>query len=222
MNDTSSIYLVTPVIQVPSDIADKLNDACSIPEVAAVLLRLSVADERTQINRVKTLSSIVQKHGVAAVIAIEDDEDADIATIAARSGADGVHVNYAPNRIRALLDRLKGERSLGVGGLRNRDDAMRSGEMGADYVMFGEPHKDGFTPPRDSVAERAAWWAEIFETPCVAFAPDITAVGQMARTGAEFVALGDFAWTCPEGTGAAVNAVGGILRKIAAERAETP
>ena len=48
---------------------------------------------------------------------------------------------------------------------------MTLGEAGADYLMFGEPRPDGSLPALDEVVERAAWWAEIFETPCVAFAP---------------------------------------------------
>ena len=44
--------------------------------------------------------------------------------------------------------------------------------------------------------ERAGWWAEIFETPCVAYAPDADSVPALIETGAEFVALG--AWIFAE------------------------
>ena len=46
---------------------------------------------------------------------------------------------------------------------------MSLGEAGADYLLFGEPRPDGSLPSLESVVERAAWWAEIFETPCVAY-----------------------------------------------------
>ena len=49
---------------------------------------------------------------------------------------------------------------------------MSAGEAGADYLLFGEPRPDGTIPALESVIERATWWAEIFETPCVAYAPD--------------------------------------------------
>jgi thiamine-phosphate pyrophosphorylase len=83
---------------------------------------------------------------------------------------------------------------------------MTAGEGGVDYVMFGEPRPDGLLPPIAAVAERAAWWAEIFETPCVAYAPTLEALARLARTGAEFVALGDAVWDHPDGPAAAVRA----------------
>jgi thiamine-phosphate pyrophosphorylase len=104
-----------------------------------------------------------------------------------------------------LRERLKGERILGVGGLRSKDDAMSMGEAGVDYLLFGEPRAGGAPPPLEAVAERAGWWAEIFETPCVAFAPTLDAVPRLAATGAEFVALGEAVWAHPDGPAAAVR-----------------
>ena len=74
---------------------------------------------------------------------------------------------------------------------------MAAGEAGADYVMFGEPHRDGWTPPLAETAERVAWWAEIFETPCVAYAARLDDVATLAAAGADFVALGDALWSAP-------------------------
>ncbi len=82
------------------------------------------------------------------------------------------------------------ERVVGCGGLRARHDAMEAAEAGCDYVSFGEPQADRTTPPLPAVVERASWWAELFQTPCVAYAPDFAAVEALAPTGAEFVALG--------------------------------
>jgi thiamine-phosphate pyrophosphorylase len=104
-----------------------------------------------------------------------------------------------------LRDRLKGERAIGVGGLRTKDDAMTLGEAGVDYLLFGEPRPDGSVPALESVVERAGWWAEIFETPCVAFAPTLDAVPQLAATRAEFIALGDAVWTHAAGPAEAVR-----------------
>ena len=71
---------------------------------------------------------------------------------------------------------------------------MDIGEAGVDYVMFGEPRADGSLPPLPAVIERASWWAEIFQTPCVAYAPDAEAIEALVETGAEFVALGPWAF----------------------------
>ena len=78
---------------------------------------------------------------------------------------------------------------------------MTAGETGIDYVMFGEPRPDGTLPPLDQVVERSAWWAEVFTTPCVAYAGAPEAVRPLASTGAEFVALGDWVFAgAPEET----------------------
>jgi thiamine-phosphate pyrophosphorylase len=67
---------------------------------------------------------------------------------------------------------------------------MEAAELGADYVMFGECRPDGSAPSASLVAERAGWWAELFNTPCVAHAEDLADVPLLAATGAEFISLG--------------------------------
>ena len=72
---------------------------------------------------------------------------------------------------------------------------MTAGEVGADYVMFGEPRRDGCVPPLAETLERVAWWAEIFVTPCVAYAARLDDAAALAAAGADFVALGDAVWS---------------------------
>ncbi len=222
MTESSQIYLITPLIAAPSSISDALEAACATGKVAAVLIRLAAADERTQVNRLKVLVPIIQKYQAAAIVSLESEDGVDLCAIAARGSADGIHTAYDADRLRELGERLKGERSLGVGTLRNRDDAMTAGELGADYVMFGEPRPDGFTPPMAGTIDRAVWWAEIFETPCAAFVDSIDAVEQMAMTGVEFIALGDAVWTHAQGPAAALNIAATILSQVAAHRTECP
>jgi thiamine-phosphate pyrophosphorylase len=57
-----------------------------------------------------------------------------------------------------------------------------------------------------SLAERVGWWAEIFETPCVAYADTIAAAGELADAGADFVALGEAIWGRPSPSEAAREA----------------
>jgi thiamine-phosphate pyrophosphorylase len=82
---------------------------------------------------------------------------------------------------------------------------MEAAEAGCDYVMFGEPREDGSMPPFPAVLERVQWWAELFETPCIAFAPTLDEVGPLAATGCEFVALGDAVFKHPDGPAEAVR-----------------
>ncbi len=216
MADTAArLYLITPVLE-DASFAPRLAEACATGAVAAVLLRLAPADERTLTNQVKALAPAAQEYGAAVIVTT--DGKADLATIAARGGADGVHIAGDPTLVRELRDRLKSERALGVGGIRTKDDAMTFGEAGVDYLLFGEPRPDGSLPSLDSVVERASWWAEIFETPCAAYAPSLDAVETLAATNVEFVALGDAVWSHPDGPAAGVKAAAEILERQEASR----
>jgi thiamine-phosphate pyrophosphorylase len=204
------LYLLSPVLDEVEAFRPLLAEACAAGDIAAFLLRLVPADERTLINRVKALAPVAQAQGAAVVVA--DPAPAggparvDLAVLATRGGADGAHASD-PNLLRELGQRLSEGRVVGAGGLASKHDAMVAGELGVDYVMFGEPHPDGTCPPLDEVIERAEWWAEIFQTPCVAFAPDLAAVEPLAATGVDFIALGDAVWSAPDGPAAALTAV---------------
>ncbi len=189
-NPPTRLMLVTPPVADADAMAFKLMQAQAGGDLAAVLLRLTDGDERSRIERVKRLSGPVQAANVALIVEAS-------ALVAARGGADGVHLTGGPEAIAEARSSLKGERIIGAGGLRARHDAMDVGEAGVDYVMFGDPRPDGSMPPLAAVIERAGWWAEIFETPCVAYAPDPDSVPALVETGAEFVALG--AWAFEEG-----------------------
>src|SRR5919112_5074190 len=83
----SRLYLITPVLE-DASFAPRLAEACATGAVAAVLLRLAAADERTLTNQVKALVPAAQEHGAAVIVTA--DGGADLATVAARGGADGV------------------------------------------------------------------------------------------------------------------------------------
>lgn len=184
------LMLVTPPISDPGAITFRLMQAFAGGDVAAVLLRLAPGDERSLTERVKALAPPVQAQNVALVVEAS-------AQVASRGGADGVHLTQGAEAIADARSSLKQERIIGAGGLRSRHDAMDMGEAGVDYVMFGEPRPDGSLPPLPAVVERASWWAEIFETPCIAYCPDAESVPTLIETGAEFVALGE--WLFAEG-----------------------
>jgi thiamine-phosphate pyrophosphorylase len=191
------LYLVTPQIGDTASFARELEAVLHAGDIAAILLRLASADERTLINRVKTLATITQRRDVALLL----DGDAQIA---ARAGADGAHFTGI-EALTAAIGSLKPDRIAGAGGLGSRHDAMLAGEAGADYVMFGEPDLEGGRPPFDAIEERIDWWAGLFEIPCVGYAASLDEVAPLARVGADFVALGDWIWT-NEGAPAAIAA----------------
>ncbi len=191
---------MTPRVEDATAFAAPLAAALDAGDVAAVLLRLAEADERTLIDRAKALCSIVQGKDVALLI----DGHADLV---ARAGADGAHLT-GNAEFSAAIAQLKPERIAGAGGLKTRHDAMTAAEQGADYVMFGEPNAAGERPAFGSIEERIAWWAEVFEAPCVGFAASIEEVAQLVKAGADFIALGgsfdDWVWRDSHNIAAAI------------------
>ncbi|MGA8169251.1 MAG: thiamine phosphate synthase, partial [Methylocystis sp.] len=115
--------------------------------------------------------------------------------------ADGAHVVGVGAPLEAAVKQLSPDHIVGAGGLATRDDAMKAGEAGADYVLFGDDAAP-LDPP--ALLERVNWWADIFNTPCVAFARSLDQVGPLVAAGADFVMLGDCVWSDPRGPAAAV------------------
>ena len=187
------LYLITPPLGDPASFGRALAAALDAGDVAAVLLRLADSDERTLVNRAKAIAAIVQPRDIALLV----DGRADVAI---RAGADGAHLTGI-EALTAALGALKPDRIAGSGGLRSRHDAMLAAEAGADYAMFGEPDhsggqgNQGNRPAFDTVLERIAWWAELFQSPCVGYAANLDEVDALAQAGADFVALGDWIWT---------------------------
>ncbi|HZC58194.1 MAG TPA: thiamine phosphate synthase [Xanthobacteraceae bacterium] len=192
------LYLVTPRIEDPASFAHEVDQALAAGDVAAVLLRLADGDERKQIDRVKTIASVVQRRDVALLLDGYPE-------VAARAGADGAHISGIEAFVTALAV-LKPDRIAGAGGLHSRHDAMLAGESGADYVMFGEPDRRAHRLPFEELEERLVWWAELLEIPCVGYAGHSGEVAALARTGADFVALGEWIWKEPQGVAAAIAA----------------
>ena len=183
------LYLITPQLADTSAFSSQLNVALGGGDVAAVLLRLADADERTLINRTKTMSAPVQDKGSALLLDGRPE-------LVARAGGDGAHLTGIA-AFTGALEQLKPDRIAGAGGLANRHDAMLAAERGADYVMFGEPDATGGRPAFASIEERVAWWVELFEIPCVGYAASINDIAPLVAAGVDFVALGDFLWRDP-------------------------
>jgi thiamine-phosphate pyrophosphorylase len=184
------LCLVSPRLDDTAAFTGAVEGALAAGDVAAVLLRLNDADERTLINRVKAVASAVQRRDAALLVDGRPE-------LVARAGADGAHLTGI-DALRAALPALKPDHIAGAGGLRSRHDAMLAGETSADYVMFGEPDGRGpgsGRPPFAAVQERLAWWAELFQPPCIGYADNADEIRPLVQAGADFVALGDWIWS---------------------------
>lgn len=185
------LYLATPVVDDPSALVAGLPALLAAADVAAVLLRLKETDQRTMISRIKALAPPVQKAGAALLVEGHPE-------LVARGGADGAHLPGLA-ALKDALPSLKPDRIAGVGGLTTRHHSMEAGEIGADYVLFGEPDAKGQRPSAEAIAERLDWWAELFEPPCVGFATSLDEARDFAASGADFVLVGDAVWADPRG-----------------------
>jgi thiamine-phosphate pyrophosphorylase len=190
------LYLATPMVEDPSALAASLPGLLAAADIAAVLVRLKPADPRGMISRVKALAPGIQDGGAALLLEGHAD-------LVARSGADGAHLTGIAD-LEEALPGLKPDRIAGVGGLATRHDSMAAGELGADYVLFGEPDAKGQRPSPEAIAERLQWWAELFEPPCAGFAASREEAYEFAAAGADFVLVGDFIWADPRGAAAAL------------------
>lgn len=173
-----------------------LDAACAAGDVAAVILRFAATDERALTGLVKKAAAIAQTREAALVIACPDFTG-DLVQVAARGGADGVHLDKPRDPASDLGDlrrRLKEGRILGAGGFESKHIAMEAGEAGVDYLMFGGLYPDGAAPDPETVRARAGWWAEIFETPCIAVAASEADLPDHVATGAEFIGLESGIW----------------------------
>jgi len=180
----------------PSRLVAQLPELLAAADVAAVLVRLKETDQRTMISRLKQLAPAVQNAGAALLVEGHVE-------LVARAGADGAHVSGLA-ALEEALPSLKPDRIAGIGGLATRHDSMAAGELGADYVLFGEPDAKGERPSAEAVAERLQWWDELFEPPCVGFAASLAEASEFAAAGADFVLVGDFVWADPRGAKAAL------------------
>ncbi|MBJ3786892.1 thiamine phosphate synthase [Devosia sediminis] len=185
------LYLITPDTPNLEQFPRQLMGVLSGPDVAALLVRRGGLGEADYASLAERLIQIGQAAGAAVLL--EDD-----AELAARLGADGVHVSSGGVKaIRAAVATLKPDGIVGAGNIRSRHDAMSFGELDVDYVMFGT--LGGAVDPQ--AAELAQWWAETFEVPAILSDPKAE-TSLVGTTEAEFIALSDCVWAAPDAAAA--------------------
>ena len=196
------LYLITPpAIADLGAFAAELDTALAAGDVAALQIRLKPADDAAILAAVEALAPVARARGVAVILNDRPD-------LAARTGCDGVHLGQGDASLAEARRILGPEAMIGVTCHDSRELAMDAAEAGADYVAFGAffPTETKETRHRPD-PEILSIWQETVEIPCVAIG-GITPgnAGDLARAGADFVAVSSAVWTHPEGPGAAVRA----------------
>ena len=190
---TPRIYLLTPAVSDDAEasaLADAVRVAGTIADVAAVLLKPGAGDGDRQSMLLRPLVAACHKIGAACLV--EGNT-----ALAVAIEADGAHLDGLP-ALKGALPALRPHGIAGVGGLRTKHDAMSAVESGADYVMFGEPDNIGRRQPFESTLERADWWVQLFEPPCVAYAQTLEEVDALVLAGADFIAVNNLLLDAPE------------------------
>ncbi len=196
------LYLITPpALPDVAAFAAALEAALDAGDVAALQIRLKDVSDDQIARAVEALAPFAQARGVAVILNDRPD-------LAARLGCDGVHVGQQDasyDEARRVVGR---QGMVGVTCHESLHLAMEASEAGADYVAFGA-FFDTSTKQASHRAETElliAWQASML-TPCVAIG-GITAetAEELARAGADFLAVSAGVWAYPEGPAAAVRA----------------
>lgn len=184
------LSLATPPLAEARDFLPALTEALAAGDVASLLIRLAGDDPRKNEEIVRVLAPPAQEKGVAVLVE-------NSVTVALRAKADGAQISDAGAALAEAVEKLSPKYIVGAGALETRDDAMRAGETGADYVLFADDD-------RGALIERVGWWSELFSLPCVARAATLADVAPLAAGGADFVMLDDAVWSDARGPRAAV------------------
>lgn len=174
------------VVETGDAALERLSAALAAAPIASVLIA-PAAGQSMQTADIKPLVERAQSHGAAALL-LDDAE------LAKRLGADGVHLSPG----KALEDRYRKAREIlgpraiiGVQPGKSRHDAMTLAEAGAEYVAFGIPEGvQDSEAARERRLDLVAWWAEIFEVPCVALDVETPEdATELVRAGADFIGI---------------------------------
>jgi thiamine-phosphate pyrophosphorylase len=197
----AQLYLISPpALDDVAGFAADLDRVCATGLVSAFQLRLKGADDPAVLAAAAVLVPLVQGHGVAALLNDRPD-------LAARCGADGVHVGQEDAPLREARRTLGPEATIGVTVHASRHLAMEAAEAGADYVAFGAFFDTATkTPPARAHPSILSWWQQVMEVPCVAIGGiTVDTAGALVRAGADFLAVSAGVWQYPDGPVVAVE-----------------
>ena len=208
------LYLITPPrLDDLAAFGHVLAHTLDAGDVAALQVRLKAAPDEVIAAAVDALMPIAQARGVAVILNDRPD-------LAARLGCDGVHVGQDDMPL-AEARRIMGSAAMiGVTCHNSLHLAMEAAEGGADYVAFG-----AFFPTATKEAKTRAepellsgWQADML-IPCVAIGGITVATArELARAGADFLAVSAGVWSYGDGPPAAVKAFNAEMAAGVAER----
>ena len=206
MTERCRLYLITPPAFGPLAFAETLKRALDGGDVASLQLRLKDASDDEIARATEILAPITQRAGVAFILN-------DRPNLAAKLGADGVHIGQDDMPYAMARELMGPDRVIGVTCHDSRHLAIEASEAGADYVAFGAffptDTKDAKT---HADIELLAWWSEVMIVPCVAIGGITVANARpLVEAGADFLAVSAGVWRHDQGPAAAVRAFNALF-----------
>jgi thiamine-phosphate pyrophosphorylase len=206
------LCLVTPAGYSAEEFAPRLADALAGGDVASLIITPTGDDLAAFQRAAATLVPIANARGVASLIAGDG-------RIAARTGADGVHIDTGAGDVAEARAALK-KKIVGAGNIQSRHDAMEIAEAEPDYLFFGRLDGDTGDDIFPRALELAAWWSSVAVIPAIVMGGrSLTSIDAAATNGIEFVALSHAVWDHPRGAAAAVAEASQRLAELAREPA---
>ena len=196
------LYLITPPVIPDLDaFANLLGQALDAGDVAALQIRLKPADDAAVRAAVAALAPVARRHGVAVLLNDRPD-------LAKETGCDGVHIGQQDATLGEARRIIGPDAMIGVTCHDDRELAWDAAEGGADYVAFGAFYPtDTKTTTHRPELELLTVWQETVEAPCVAIGGITVDTAQdLARAGADFIAVSSGVWSYAQGPAAAVKA----------------
>lgn len=208
------LYLITPpAIDVPV-FADDLARALDGGDVASVQLRMKDAGDEKVLRAAEALMPVCHARDIALIVNDRPD-------LAARAGADGVHVGQEDASYRDARTAMGPDAIVGVTCHNSRHLAMAASDAGADYVAFGAFFPTATKDPNAKAdLETLRIWQAMTVVPCVAIGGiTVDNCRPVLEAGADFVAVVAGIWNYPDGPGAAVAAFNAVFDEVALSHA---
>jgi thiamine-phosphate pyrophosphorylase len=203
------LYLITPPrLDDLAAFGHTLAHTLHAGDVAALQIRLKDVSDDIIAAAVDVLMPIAQARGVAVILNDRPD-------LAARLGCDGVHVGQSDASLAEARKFMGPDAMIGVTCHDSLHLAMEAAEGGADYVAFGAfyPTTTKDAPTRAPLDLLTGWQADMV-IPCVAIGGiTVETAREVARAGADFLAISAGVWAYADGPSAAVKA---LIHEIAA------
>jgi thiamine-phosphate pyrophosphorylase len=195
------LYLISPPRLEAKAFAENLKRALDGGEIASLQLRLKEASDDDVLRAGEILMPVAQNAEVAFILNDRPD-------LAAKLGADGVHIGQEDGSLSEARVTMGADRIIGVTCHASRHLAMEAAEAGADYVAFGAffPTQTK-TPKIRADTEELRWWSETMVVPSVAIGGiTVENANSIIKAGADFLAVSAGIWDYSEGPTAAVKA----------------